>query len=403
MSEKKFEESTSVGDVLFAPLYLPEYLIRGITWPLGQFVEFAERVHLPARAKDFFSNEDHTIWLYPIISYSSSDGAAFAAHFKHKELFAGQNSLKLDAVAKVFTNSDSEVGLSLKNNNKWKGFKFKLSAKYEDDSNKDFFGIGQGAENADKSFYALRRSSVQAEFRREVDWCEYTLLKGLLGYHRDKTSTSGDSPLAEVNSPEILAQGFGKELDFFSYGLDWSWSDSFPKGHPYRGSTFALRFENFIPLSDKDFGFNQIDFKYRKYINIYNKDRVLVLGLHHRAVSENGDREIPFQNLAFLGKKTLLRGFDSQRFTDKKFVVGNLEYRFPMWETLHPRSMYGLAKLFFDVGKTFNRFNEFDEQDWQYSGGVGMSLTTTHHFFFDFEVGYGGEGVELIASLGRRL
>lgn len=403
IKEREFKDPDRLGDVLISPFYIPEYLFRGLFWPLKKFVNFAEEVHLPSRAKDFFSNEDHTIWLYPIVTYSTDDGFSAGLNFKNKDVF-DVDKYEIGASAIVYANSDQAYSFSFEKEQAWHQTFFEFNADYSDDSNEDFFGLGQDSEEESEAIYAIKETEVEFEFGYNPNFLENFVFKTQLGYLNFETDSSPadeSDPKAQDVFVNISNFGFGQRLDFFSYGAQLIYDDSFPNGHPYKGSVYDFKIVDYKPISKKEFGFNQIDFKYRKFFNILNEDRVIAFGFHHRAVSENG-KIIPFNRFASLGRSTLLRGFKSDRFVDKQFVVANLEYRYPIWKTFNPLLGYGLGKIFFDVGKAYQDLSRFDERDLQHAFGFGLSITSPNRFFLDLEMGF-GERVQFLVSLNRRI
>ena len=84
----------------------------------------------------------------------------------------------------------------------------------------------------------------------------------------------------------------------------------------------------------------------------------------------------PFQEAAYIGGKTTVRGLNQNRFAGDSSVFGNAELRYTLGRAsaFLFRAEYGLF-IFGDVGRVF--FDEDDDSDkWHPSGGGGISAAT---------------------------
>lgn len=72
--EIRVPRSHTVSKVLLFPLELPRYVIKYATYPLAATGRFIERKHVVERTIDFLSNEERTLFVYPIIEIGAGSG-----------------------------------------------------------------------------------------------------------------------------------------------------------------------------------------------------------------------------------------------------------------------------------------------------------------------------------------
>ena len=111
---------------------------------------------------------------------------------------------------------------------------------------------------------------------------------------------------------------------------------------------------------------------------------------------EIGGQRVPFYRLALLDASSPLRGFKRGRFRDKSSVLFNFEYLFPL-----SRMIGGI--LFVDTGRVFNGVSNFSFSNWKYSAGGGLELHLFKVTLLNFLVGYGGEGVNLMLGVSKKI
>ena len=93
-----------------------------------------------------------------------------------------------------------------------------------------------------------------------------------------------------------------------------------------------------------------------------------------RLGGRNVEGDVPFQEAAYLGGRTDVRGLDTDRFAGDASVFANAEIRFKLGEASAyvARAEYGLF-FFADVGRVF--LEDEDEDDLHPAAGGGVSIT----------------------------
>jgi len=403
VTERSFEPPSSIEKTLLAPFYIPEYLLRTIFWPIEKTIEFGEKVDLPNRTKDFFSNEDHTIWFYPLIAYSIDEGHSLGLNFKKINL--NSNNKRLKASYRHYANNDYNTKLFLKR--PWnENLIYEISIEVLDNSNEKYYGIGEQTKNLTKTVYSDQQSRIQYDLISSLKNIRFLSLSGVIAFSTTKTkhspSAESDEPSSEDVFTELPSIGFGKTLDFFEYGIGINYNSSHPSGYPYIGQVLEASLTHGYPIKDNDFEYIKTQLKISQFFDVYKKNRIVVVGFRYHAVYGN-HKKIPFYELATLGKSNLLRGFPVGRFRDRKSISANIEYQFPIWQAFIPNQTYGIAKVFFDTGQTFGDFSEINGQQFHSSSGLGLTLAEPNEFMISAEIAYGGEDVQALLSFSRNL
>ena len=101
-----------------------------------------------------------------------------------------------------------------------------------------------------------------------------------------------------------------------------------------------------------------------------------------RAGGRNVSGNFPFQEAAYVGGSTNIRGLDSDRFAGDASVFGNVELRYSIGEASAylARAEYGLF-VFGDVGRVFLDGEDSDDDDLHPSGGIGLSISALDRTF----------------------
>jgi len=129
----------------------------------------------------------------------------------------------------------------------------------------------------------------------------------------------------------------------------------------------------------------------RRYVNLFNGDRVLVARGYLEGVTA-ADDAIPFTDLPRLGGTELLRGFAHDRFRDRVAAVGSLEYDFPL------QSWVG-AYTFVDAGRVAHDVGALDPNGLHVGWGGGLEFHTHDAFLFRVQAAHSTDGTFLRFAL----
>jgi outer membrane protein assembly factor BamA len=406
-TEREFPpEPLTPGKVLAAPFRIPEMLLRLVFLPLQIFVEYSEEVDLPHRAYDFFSNDDHTVFYYPTstgstLKFSSTDGLTLGAAYYDSKFLDMERKLMIKA--DVSTHEDFSGSVKY-----WRPaeranpYFYTLRLRYHRKGGEFFYGIGSDSKYSDESIYLEESGEVTLDIGRKLKSVRVLLPYLTVGYVSSRTSTTakrGERSSIEslFNTDEI--DGFGESIDFMIYGLTLRYDNRLPVSNPYQGHMMELSFLRGDSIGSSTYAFNRSHIGYSRVFDIYRRNRLLNVGFQVEYTAGFGN-EVPFNYLSSLGKKSPLRGFSDGRFRDSGIVLFNMEYSYPVWRGFIP-TVTGMGTVFLDLGQTFDKLEDLDAGNIQYSVGTGLAFTIAIKTYLRMQVGYGGESLKFVSAMSR--
>ncbi len=340
--------------------------------PVRATVWTVDRYQLVDRFKQIFFDDTETYGLYPILVLDSTYGATFGGRFVHRNVFGERE--KFDA--RVGTGGqfriEAEAGVN-------SGLRFgervqlDLRGEFERRPEDNFFGIGNTAEG------------METHFRQEMERARTSLdVRAVSALHLTASGALTDLDFAPSDhEPSIETEFNTMALTGWTgvsnlYGeLEVRWDQRrYPAvldrhGAYSRGGYIALfggRIHQFEAGGDYwRYGGNA-----QKFWQIGKGPRVISTRFAVDAVT--GDYEdVAFTQLPELGGKTLLRGYERERFRDRLAVVGSLEYTWDIGQLL-------MASLFTDVGRVYPSWTELHYDDMRVGYGVSLQLHRHHGF-----------------------
>jgi outer membrane protein assembly factor BamA len=133
----------------------------------------------------------------------------------------------------------------------------------------------------------------------------------------------------------------------------------------------------------------------------WTDERTLVTVVRMKCQFEFGD-EVPFYELSALGGEKTLRGYGSQRFTNKDMVLVNLEQRIRVWQM----SLFGVKgdiqlAPFVDLGEVFDTgTGDFlHNPGIHYSYGCGLRGVVNPYVVGRIDIGFGTEGAAVAVGI----
>ncbi len=406
-TEREFSpDPLTPGKVLAAPFRIPELLLRLVFLPLQSFIEYSEKVDLPHRAYDFFSNDDHTVFYYPTstggtLKFSSTEGLTLGAAFYDSRFPDGEKKLKIKA--DVSTHEDFSGSVKY-----WRPaeranpYFYTLRLGYHRKGGEFFYGIGNESNDGDETIYLEEAGEVILDIGRKLKSFRLLLPYLTVGYvssRTDITEARGErSSIESIFNTDNL-DGFGQSIDFMLYGLTLRYDNRLPVSNPYQGHMMELSFLRGDGIGNSTYAFNRSHFGYSRVFDIYRHNRLLNVGFQIEHTDGFG-KKVPFHYLSTLNKKSPLRGFSDGRFRDSGYVLLNVEYSYPVWRGFIP-SVTGMGTVFLDLGKTFDRLEDLDTGNVHYSVGTGLAFTIAIKTYIRMQVGYGGESLKFVSAMSR--
>lgn len=391
-----------VGRVVLAPF-------RGlwfVVWsPVRLFAWSYDRYALRRRARATFFSEGGGFGFFPVLAYKSSFGVTAGARVEIRDVFAVGSKLRLTAtyrgeVLQAYTlrhRTGELFGRSIE---------LETRAGYETFPKSRFYGIGNGDQqvagtlmNVDPltddtavgTIYFHDAATAEVAVIADVPGPFWVRLSG--GYQlRDFDDDFNDDDvdvddrndlddeqleISDVYDPARIP-GFQDDLSNVQAEAALVFTTlrqerrDLSKAVPSAGWYVRGRLGYAAGLDADPSNYLRWGLDVQRYLNLYRGDRVLVL----RAVVEGVSgslADVPFTDLPRLGGSVLLRGYQQDRFRDRRAGVASLEYQWGVDRNLS-------AFVFTDVGRVWRNLDDLQEGDLRVGFGGGLDLHTMKNF-----------------------
>ncbi|HEY1558122.1 MAG TPA: BamA/TamA family outer membrane protein [Kofleriaceae bacterium] len=374
------------SEVVFAPL-------RGGAWLI-------ERYQLRDRVMQVFTRDDGQYGIFPTAFVESEVGLNLGVHAFDNDVFGHGERLAL--AAGYGGELKQRYDASLTSGKLAGGTRVGLRLSYRAWDRSNFFGIGNGNVTAPMAAPAPLDQAVHTRFAQDVSHVEATSTTPIAGplsvdlvgaytlrHFSTDAELDGYAPTLNVYD-EMSVVGFQHGADNF-YGeaglsldtrseVDRYISHVAPSsgwyGHVGAGFTQGVDGDpsHYVRYSAD----------LRRYIDLYNGDRVLVVRGYLEGVTAPID-EIPFTDLPRIGGAELLRGFEHDRFRDRVAAVATLEYDFPL------QSWIG-AYTFVDAGRVAHDVGSLDPNALHVGWGGGIELHTLDAYLLRAQAAHSEDG-----------
>jgi hypothetical protein len=378
----------SAGETLLALpgmiVYLPFHLVSTV-------VEFTAQAvydhHVLDRARAWLTTEDGRAGIRPMTGTDSGGGARV---FYKRLIFNGDASHASTFGRSAEQRQHHVTTLTWPDGRALPG-DMGLSAAFDKEPDKQFFGIGHDTAESDETSYLNESISGGLTYERPV-----TGRIGLgieVGYRsveiRDGRSDD-DPPTQSRYTTEQLA-GLDGTTHFAETAASVSFSNVDVPGSPTRGNRSRIRFGLARAADGEDLNHLSFSVLAEQFVELFYRRTVSVmLGTDWRATP--GDDRVPFYNQASLGGSRLLRGYPEGRFRDTGTVFGTVTYKFPVWELLE-------GSLFYERGRTLHEVGDFTFDGWKSSYGGGFRVWVPDGLVFEQVIAHSSEGTRLVFNL----
>ncbi len=391
-------------DLHWHALALPEYAVELLFSPIGVLVANIERYRLDRRIHDLLRNDAGTIVFTPKLKVAVGDGFGFGGTLAFKQLFGGEEKLKLGALGRV--DGDYEAGVRYTHSlASADGRGVDVRIETELDQNLPYYGVGN---DSDDVKHVLQEDALDAVVGFDIIGSGVLFLSGEVkfGLRRARLSNGTDATapgVADMDSTVALPPEFGETILFpwLSSALRFDRRDNI--GRPTRGYVAQLQAKVTQDVSSKDLSAMSAELEFEGYIPLLPDRRVLLLGFGLAgSIRGRADHSVPTHELVTLGRRNHLRGYSRARFRDELGWWTTAEYRWPIWEYLD----HGIAMspmIFFDAGRVSPDMEGLFEGAVHYAGGVGIRGAHDHFELLRFHVAMSPEGPQLDFSIGADL
>jgi hypothetical protein len=234
-----------------------------------------------------------------------------------------------------------------------------------------YYGIGNNTKEAVRTLIDVKSVLLKAKF--------YTLLHkqfyvGML-VHYQKLAMLHE-PLMSYN-PEKDVYG---DMGFSNTGLGVALLKDGRNNqlNPKQGHYVEMTWASYYDHSMKRMGFNAFTFDLRGYKTFFNK---LVVNTNFYTVISSG--EVPFKMMPYIGGPRFLRGFYQGRFRDNNLLLGQVEFRYPLFWRLDIAAFTGIGQVSHHISDY--RIESFH---YNYGGGIRFNIDRKQDANIRFDVGF---------------
>jgi len=367
-------------------LFVPRWTFRIATAPPRLLIWVVDRYSLERRFKRILFNEDGTFGVYPFVDVVSGFGATVGVAFVDFDHFNRRFGSKMSArfggrsgqMYQIEFGPNGHVG-------HWGDLR--ILGRYAIGARARFYGIG----NADEGDVALGtivdpidpELAARADYRHR-DWVaalratifprnrfKLRLQTRFLdrSYNPDDSNADLTEPIEERFATDQLVgyeDGLRNVYGDVQAILDLRHIVASYDNPPVEGKGWLMSASvgYAYGLSSDPSRYLRYSADLRRYIDLYNGDRVLILRARMLGVS-GADDAIPFDALPFLGGRVFLRGYPSQRFRDDVSLLATAEYQYPI-------NHYLSGYLFTDGGRVYRDFGSVELDGIRVGFGGGL-------------------------------
>ncbi|MBY0432556.1 MAG: BamA/TamA family outer membrane protein [Cyclobacteriaceae bacterium] len=238
-----------------------------------------------------------------------------------------------------------------------------------------FWGIGNNTPESNKESYTFTQFYINPQLNRKVK--NNIFLGGGIEYQN--VFNIKYDPNGNFANQEVLGIYNRSDYHVFGYSLLFTHDSRNHAYMPDKGSLVRIKFSNFNTDLLSDYNFHAYEMDFRKYWKLTTNQTI---GFQGYGIFTFGD--VPYRNLAVLGGNSMMRGYYAGRYRDKKFIGGQVEYRFPLfWR-------FG-ATAFTSVGQVAGELEEINFKRFKAAvgGGLRFSVLPSEKLNLRFDVAYG--------------
>jgi hypothetical protein len=296
-------------------------------------------------------------------------GGLFIYYFRNDDDPAEAKPSQIKPI--VILTEKKQLITSLLLSRRWNGGKDHLSifSRYRRYPDK-IWGVGPRTTPAMEEDYSSNIASVEASWERETSF-GWSLGPVAIQSAYQVTTLAPDGALASgaLTGSEGARSG-GVGMLFTRDTRDNLFA-------PMAGAFDTLRLIHFKPMNSRDRPYNDVQLEARRYFNLTGAQ---VFGFRLFCQGQNGD--VPFRELASIGGPDRMRGYYEGRYRDKVSVIGEAEYRFPIWGRFRGAG-------FASAGNVAGTIDQIAATPAKYSVGGGIRFVVDEDERIGIRVDYG--------------
>jgi outer membrane protein assembly factor BamA len=268
------------------------------------------------------------------------------------------------------------------------------SAKYQDFTEINYFGIGSGTDRSAQTDYRLK--TIDFAGSATLRPTDRLSVGGRVGYLRGLNIEPGLSSILppthdvfdETTAPGLTVQPRYTHADVF---VEADTRDA--PGYPTSGGVYRLGLATFHDLDASGQSFQRVDADATQYVPLFHRNWVVALRGRVTMSQTGAGNQVPFYLLPTLGGDHTLRGYANYRFRDRDAALVSAEYRWPVFRMMD-------AALFADAGTVAPTAGGLLRERVARDYGFGLRLHSEGKSFASIDVANGAEGKRISLSLG---
>lgn len=255
-----------------------------------------------------------------------------------------------------------------------------------------FYGFGPNSVRSNRSSFSHEIIDGRAAVGFELGPAMRLSLFAAMDLHNILAGRDDDHPsTTAIYTPKSLP-GLDTGLRFHSVGVDFQLDSRNQKGMPCKGWQLYAGIGRYRQMRRTRFGFYKFEADIRHYLHLFRR-RLLVVRLATEVTEALPNRQIPFFYASQLGRHETIRGFNRGRFRDRDLILGSVEYRYPVWNSIS-------AHIYVDGGKVSPAIEKaLSFERLHYSTGAGIRIAGTETLFLKMEFGISHDGYRFYLNL----
>ncbi len=272
------------------------------------------------------------------------------------------------------------------------GFDVYASARVRDFPREDFYGLGAGSSQIDRTDYRLKDGLYEGIVRFRVARVSLMGRAGLL-QAAISPGTDGAFPGTELSNAEETAPGLLRSSDFLVVSAGaWLELRDEPR-NAHRGLAVGLSFSRFDDRHASAYQFDRTSLDLREYVALGSRRHVLALRQVTTLDRPDGGSNVPFYLQPSLGGGTILGSYGTARFRGGQLLGLGGEYRFELRPKVELALLYG-------TGRVFRAQDVLEPSGLRRSWGAGIRLKSPREVRLRLDVWHGPEGTRAQLGLG---
>jgi Omp85 superfamily domain len=258
--------------------------------------------------------------------------------------------------------------------------------KYQDLTQINFFGVGDGSSKTSQTNYGLTDMDVLGFATvRPNRWLSIGGRVGVLGQVGIAAGTSSSSPSTGGPFNAVTAPGLTEQPEFLHADLSVDVDTEDVPGYATSGGRYHVAIATFRDRNYSQYSFQRLDADAAESIPLLHKNWVISLRGRVVLTETAAGQEVPFYLMPTLGGSTTLRGFLDYRFRDRDLALFNAEYRWPLFRALD-------GALFYDAGVVAPSAQALLAPNAHTDYGAGVRLHSTRRTILRLDVARSTEG-----------